>query len=487
MRRTKATSSAAKSSADAQQAGTSPVVVIVGRPNVGKSTLFNRLIGRRLAIVDNAPGVTRDRREGKGQLGDLTFRVVDTGGFEDARGETLAARVQAQTTRALDEADTALFVIDARAGITPLDRMLADILRRGERPTVLIANKCEGNSGEGGLLDAFALGLGPAIPLSAEHGDGFALLYEALQPVCDATGAADDRDTGDPEPVVAPADVAPVNAPPLQLAVVGRPNVGKSTLINRLIGSDRLITGPEAGITRDAIAIDWCYGGRNFRLIDTAGLRRRSRIDNRVEQLAGADTLHAIRFAEVVVIVIDGTVGLERQDLAIADVVVEEGRAPLLAINKSDLVAARESTTATISQRLEESMPQLRGLRPLWISARSGAGIEELLPAAMRLHGLWSSRLSTPRLNQWLANAVQRTPPPSALRGQPVRLRYVTQTKNRPPTFIVFANRPEAVADSYMRYLVNDLRDQFGLHGIPLRLSVRRTRNPYVTPSATRR
>lgn len=475
----KTTSGAAKSSAYARETRTSPVLVIVGRPNVGKSTLFNRLVGRRLAIVDDAPGVTRDRREGKGQLGDLTFRIVDTGGFENARGDTLAARVQAQTVRALDEADAALFVVDARTGLTPLDRMLADILRRGERPTVLIANKCEGSSGEGGLADAFALGLGPAIPLSAEHGDGLALLYDALQPLCDAAGAAADIDNEDPEPAIAPADVAPAELP-LQLAVVGRPNVGKSTLINRLVGSDRLITGPEAGITRDAIALDWCFGGRDFRLIDTAGLRRRSRIEGKVEQLAGADTLRAIRFAEVVIIVIDGTVGLERQDLAIADLVIEEGRAPLLAINKSDLVAERDSTAARMTQRLEESMPQLRGVRPLWISARSGEGIERLLPMVMRLHGLWSSRLSTPRLNRWLAHAVQRTPPPSTSQGHQIRLRYVTQTKTRPPTFVLFANRPEAIAASYTRYLANDLRDKFGLHGIPLRLSFRRTRNPYV-------
>jgi GTP-binding protein len=452
-----------------------PSVVIVGRPNVGKSTLFNRLVGRRQAIVDDQPGVTRDRREGEARLGDLRFRVIDTAGFEDARGEALAARVQQQTARALDEADAVLFVFDGRSGVTALDRSLGDMLRRVGKAVVLLANKCEGRTGEGGLPDAFELGFGPAIPLSAEHGDGLALLYDALQPLCDAATQAAARD----ESQVETTDTAVGQAAPVKMAVVGRPNVGKSTLINRLIGSDRLVTGPEPGITRDAVAIDWQFAGRRLRLFDTAGLRRRSRVDDRLESLAGAETLRAIRFAQVVVIVIDGTAGLERQDLAIADLVIEEGRAPLIAINKSDLIADRATATTAFARRLSDSLPQVRGLRPLWISALTGEGTEAVLPAVLQAQELWSRRLSTPRLNRWLADATKRTPPPSAAPGRPVRLRYVTQTKTRPPTFALFANRPDAIPEAYLRFLANDLRKGFGLAGIPLRLSVRRTRNPY--------
>ena len=454
----------------APRTGNAPSLAIVGRPNVGKSTLFNRLVGRRKAIVDDQPGVTRDRREDEAQLGDLCFRLIDTAGFEDAHGEALAARVQQQTTQALGEADAVLFVLDSRSGVTPLDRTLADLLRRSTKPVVLLANKCEGRAGQGGLADAFELGFGAAIPLSAEHGEGLALLYEALQPFCDAAMlAASERD--DP--------LTETSSAPLQMAIVGRPNVGKSTLINRLIGSERLVTGPEAGITRDAVAIDWHVAGRTFRLFDTAGLRRRSRVDDRLEYLAGAETLRAIRFAHVAVIVIDASVGLERQDLAIADLVIEEGRAPLIAVNKSDLVVDRPAATAALVRRLENSLPQVRGLCPLWLSALTGEGLEAVVPAVIRAQELWNSRIPTPRLNRWLADATARTPPPSAARGRPVRLRYVTQTKTRPPTFALFANRPEAVPESYLRFLANDLRADFGLAGIPLRLSVRRTRNPY--------
>jgi GTP-binding protein len=450
-------------------------VVIVGRPNVGKSTLFNRLVGRRQAIVDDQPGVTRDRREGEARLGDLRFRIIDTAGFEDARGEALAARVQQQTARALDEADAVLFVLDGRSGITALDRSLADILRRSAKPVILLVNKCEGRAGGHGLADAFELGLGGPLPLSAEHGDGLGLLYEALQPLCDAAQAAGAHD----EPQADPSGEASAQAGQVHIAVVGRPNVGKSTLINRLIGSDRLVTGPEAGITRDAIAIDWQYGGRTLRLFDTAGLRRRSRVDNRLESLAGAEALRAVRFAHVVIVVIDGSAGLERQDLAIADLVVEEGRAPLIAVNKCDLVADRAAAAAALAGRLSDSLPQVRGLPALWLSALTGEGIGAVLPAVLHAHELWNCRVPTPRLNRWLADATKRTPPPSASPGRPIRLRYVTQTKTRPPTFALFANRPDAIPESYLRFLANELRSAFGLPGIPLRLSVRRTRNPY--------
>ena len=452
-------------------------VVIVGRPNVGKSTLFNRLVGRRAAIVDDTPGVTRDRREGEARLGDLHFRIVDTAGFEDARSGDLAGRIQAQTERAVSGADVALLLIDARAGVTPLDRELAAVLRRGGLSVVLLANKCEGRAGQAGLADAHSLGLGAPIPFSAEQGDGLGLLYDAMRPFVDAASPAA---VGDADPDAQSATQWTVPEGPLQLAVVGRPNVGKSTLINRLVGDERLVTGPEAGITRDSIAIDWTFPDRRLRLYDTAGLRRRAKVDDKLEELAGADALRAIRFAQVVVIVIDAIAGLERQDLTIGSLVADEGRAPVLALNKWDRIADRKATLVAVQRRLDQSLPQVRGLRVVPVSALTGEGLDRLLPTVLQVYDVWTRQLPTPRLNRWLADATARQAPPS-VHGKPVKIRYMSQTKTRPPSFVLFANRPQAVPESYLRYLANGLRDSFDLQGVPLRLVLRRSRNPYVS------
>ncbi len=359
-------------------------VAIIGRPNVGKSTLFNRLVGQRLALVDDTPGVTRDRREGEAALGDLRFRVIDTAGLEEAERGSLGARMQDQTERALAAADVALLLIDARAGITPLDRHFADRLRRGKTPVLLVANKAEGRASAGGIYEAFALGLGEPIAVSAEHGEGMAELYAALAPFAE---------TGAPAP-------AAERERPLQLAVIGRPNVGKSTLINRLLGEERVLTGPEAGITRDAIATLWHWRERAVRLIDTAGLRRRPKVEEKLEKLSVADTLRAIRFAEVVVLVIDAMQGIEKQDLTIAEMVEEEGRALVLAVNKWDLVADKQAASRRLKDRLQTSLPQLQGLRYVTLSALSGAGIAKLMPAVVETHEAWNRRIPTPRLNR---------------------------------------------------------------------------------------
>jgi len=442
-------------------------LAIVGRPNVGKSTLFNRLVGRRAALVDDAPGVTRDWREGNARLGDLEFRVLDTAGVEEGEAESLVERMRAETERLVQRVDGAIFVIDARAGVTPFDREFARWLRRRGIATVLVVNKAEGDAGQAGVLDAYSLGLGDPIPVSAEHDEGMSDLYDALRPLVDAAQA--------PEP---PPEPESEEARPLQLAVIGRPNVGKSTLINRLIGEERLLTGPEAGITRDAIAIEWRWHGQRVRLIDTAGMRRRAKVEERLEQLSVADALRAIRFAEVVVLVLDAQQMLERQDLAIARLVEEEGRALVLAVNKWDLIEDKEAARRKLRERIEESLPQLHGITAVMLSAKTGRGIERLMPAVLSTDEAWNRRIPTPALNRWLAAAQVQHPPP-LVKGRRLRIRYMTQANVRPPTFALFASKPSELPDSYRRYLVNLLRADFDLPGVPIRMMLRGGKNPY--------
>ena len=440
-------------------------LAIVGRPNVGKSTLFNRLVGKSHAIVDDTPGVTRDRREAEGRLGDLRFKIIDTAGLEDADDESLEARMQIQTEAALQEADVALMLLDARAGVTPLDKHFSQTLRRLGTPVVLVANKCEGKAVEAGIGEAYGLGLGDPIPISAEHGQGLSELYDALLPFeFDETGAEEDDDEQERA---------------LKLAIVGRPNVGKSTLINRLLDEDRMLTGPEAGITRDSIAIEWDYEGRRIQLADTAGLRRKARIREKLESLSVDDTLRTIRYAEVVVLLLDAEEPMEKQDLTIARFVVEEGRALIVALNKWDLVKAKGTKALQqLHDRLERSLPQVRGVPIVTMSALTGRGSENLLPEVLAIHDIWNTRVSTSKLNDWLNLITEEHPPPLAS-GRRIRLRYMTQPKTRPPTFAIFVNRPEKLPDSYLRYLANRLRQDFNLPGVPLRLATRKGKNPY--------
>lgn len=480
-------------------------VAIIGRPNVGKSTLFNRLTGTKHALVDDTPGVTRDRREGEGRIADLTFRIVDTAGLEDAQDDSLEGRMRRQTEAAVEQADIVLMMIDARAGITPLDAHFADWLRRIDVPVTLLANKCEGRSGLAGLAEAYTLGLGDPIAISAEHGEGMGELYDILRPLVDAlpdAGRAPEPDAGAAEPEadedaigvddegadadeheddgeVLDAFVDDEPPGPIRVAIVGRPNAGKSTLINRLLGEDRLLTGPEAGITRDAIEVEWSYKDQPFKLWDTAGLRRKAKVVDKLERLSTTDTMRAVRFAQVVVLVLDGELMLEKQDLAIARTVLDQGRALVIAVNKWDAVANKEAAGRRLRDRLDTSLTQVRGVPWVAVSALRGANLTKLLDAILDIYTVWNTRVPTSRLNRWLERMVEMHPPPLS-KGRRLRLRYMTQVKARPPTFAAFVSQADELPESYVRYLVGGLRDEFGLVGVPIRVNLRKRRNPYV-------
>jgi GTP-binding protein len=446
-----------------------PTVAIVGRPNVGKSTLFNRLVGKKLALVDDRPGVTRDRREGDAHLVGLDFRVIDTAGYEDHDAQTLPGRMRLQTEAALAQADVALFLVDARAGVVPMDEEIARWLRASDTPVVLAANKAEGRAGEQGILEALALGFGDPVQISAEHGEGVGDLFEALLPHVE-------REAGEE-----PEEDESLDAV-LKLAIVGRPNAGKSTLINRMLGEDRLITGPEAGITRDSIAVDWEWqsrdGPRAVRLIDTAGMRKRAKVQDKLEKLSVADALHAVDFAEVVVLLLDATLGLEAQDLRIADKVLQEGRALIIALNKWDIAENASSLFNGVKKALEDGLCQVKGVTVITVSGATGRGIDQLLGAAFELRDAWSKRVGTGELNRWFERAIEANPPP-APGGKRIKLRYVTQVKSRPPSFVIFGTRVDQLPASYERYLVNSMRRELGFGAVPVRLTLRAPKNPF--------
>jgi len=449
-----------------------PVVAIIGRPNVGKSTLFNRLVGKKLALVDDRPGVTRDRREGDATLVGVDFRIIDTAGYEDEDAATLPGRMRQQTEAAVAQADVALFMIDARVGVVPLEEEISRWLRGSDTPIVLVANKAEGKAGEAGILEALALGYGDPVQLSAEHGEGMGDLFDALLPYID-------REDIEEEPEYGEDDLSA----PLKLAIVGRPNAGKSTLINRLLGEERLITGPEAGITRDSIAVDWTWidehdEPRAVRLIDTAGMRKRANVQDRLEKLSVADALHAIDFAEVVVLLLDATRGLEAQDLRIASAALEEGRALVVALNKWDVAEHASSLFNGVKAALEEGLSQVKGVPVLTVSAATGKGLDMLIKVAFETREAWSKRIGTGELNRWFEKAVEANPPP-APGGKRIKLRYLTQAKTRPPGFILFGTRVDQLPTSYQRYLINGIRRDLGFGAVPVRLTLRAPKNPF--------
>ncbi|MCP4615211.1 MAG: ribosome biogenesis GTPase Der [Bradyrhizobium sp.] len=447
-------------------------IAIIGRPNVGKSTLFNRLVGQKLALVDDLPGVTRDRREGEGKLGDLAFTIIDTAGLDEGARGSLTARMQEQTEAAIAQADALMFVIDARMGLTPNDRAFADFARRANKPVVLVANKAEGRHGELGAMESYALGLGDPVQISAEHGEGMSELYDALsalmpEPVEDEE-EVDDEDITEEEAATRP----------IRVAIVGRPNAGKSTLINQLLGEERLLTSPEAGTTRDSIAVEITWQGRKFRVFDTAGLRRRSRIEEKLEKLSVADALRAVRFAEVVVLMMDAQNKFEEQDLRIADLIEREGRALVLAVNKWDLVERKPNLISGLRTDADHWLPQVRGAPLVAVSGLTGEGIDRLMTAIQEAYAVWNRRIPTAALNRWFEQAISANPPPS-VSGRRLKLNYITQTKARPPSFVLFCSRADAIPQSYLRYLVNSLREAFELPGTPIRITLREKANPF--------
>ena len=448
-------------------------IAIIGRPNVGKSTLFNRLVGQKLALVDDEPGVTRDRREGQARLGDLEFTVIDTAGLDEGAKGSLTARMQEQTETAIKLADALMFVIDARVGLTPTDRAFADFARRANKPVLLLANKSEGKQGEAGAMEAYALGLGDPIAISAEHGEGLGDLYDALRELL-PEGVEDEAESPDE------ADEAEQDSSkrPIRVAIVGRPNAGKSTLINRLLGEERLLTSTEAGTTRDSIAVEIDWKGRAFRVFDTAGLRRRSRIEEKLEKLSVADALRAVRFAEVVVLMMDAQNRFEEQDLRIADLIEREGRALVIAVNKWDLMDAKPGQISALRVDADHWLPQVAGVPIVAVSGLMGEGIDRLMEAIVTAYAVWNKRVPTSALNRWFEQAIAANPPP-AVSGRRLKLNYITQTKARPPSFVLFCSRADAVPQSYLRYLVNSLRDMFALPGTPVRITLREKANPF--------
>ncbi|TWF54646.1 ribosome biogenesis GTPase Der [Neorhizobium alkalisoli] len=462
-------------------------VAIVGRPNVGKSTLFNRLVGKKLALVDDTPGVTRDRRPGDAKLIDLRFTIIDTAGLEEAGPDTLEGRMRAQTEAAIEEADLTLFVVDAKYGLTPLDKTFGELLRRSGKPVVLVANKSEAKGSDGGFYDAYTLGLGEPVPISAEHGQGMIDLRDAIvEAIGEEVAFPEEVDEAETDIDVRDADFEDEEADeaaydetkPLRVAIIGRPNAGKSTLINRFLGEDRLLTGPEAGITRDSISVEWDWRGRTIKMFDTAGMRKKARVQEKLEKLSVADSIRSIRFAETVVIVFDATIPFEKQDLQLADLVLREGRAAVLAFNKWDLVEDPQAVLADLREKTERLLPQARGIRAVPISGQTGYGLDKLMQNIVDTDRVWNKRISTARLNRWLDGTQTQHPPP-AVSGRRLKLKYMTQVKARPPAFMISCTRPDALPESYVRYLTNGLRADFDMPGVPIRIHFKAGENPF--------
>jgi GTPase len=457
-------------------------VTIIGRPNVGKSTLFNRLAGKKLALVDDAPGVTRDRREGEAKLGGLSFKIIDTAGLAEGDSASLPGRMRAQTETAVELADAIFFVFDSRCGVTPADRFFANLVRRANKPVIPIANKAEGRGGAAGALEGFDLGFGEPVALSAAHGEGLGLLFDALREALPAETAFPDeltREDGETGSEL-------VTERPLQIAIIGRPNAGKSTLLNRILGEDRLLTGPEPGLTRDTIGVAFDWHGRKIKMFDTAGLRKRAKVEGDLEKLAAADALRAVKFAEVVVLLADATAPFEKQDLTLADLTEREGRALLIGLNKWDLIDAKSARLSELREEAARLLPQVKGAPIVPVSGATGEGVDKLMEAIFRVHAVWNRRIPTGRLNRWLEEAIAQTPPP-AVAGRRIKIRYITQLRARPPYFILFGNQLDALPVSYERFLMNGLRQAFDLPGVPIRISKKTSDNPYASKTARRR